>query len=224
MAKYLVLGGTSGSGKTFIRDVLCQKLPDIFVKVEQCTTRAIRPNEPPDTYHYLTKEEYAEKEDSLIGRCHFNGNFYGSIPLEPDEPRIGIIILAEEAVLDFININIYDCDAAISEFIMIGIRRPLDRLEGMREDRDKAFLEAEDVIYKYMAMVYDNDYENISLESMLRKFMALGEYLFMLEQFNDQLEATLLDYGFKSPTMKNFHLNLILDKDISDADIEDMNV
>lgn len=85
MKKILALCGATSSGKTYIKDLLCNPDKDIkelvFHAPIQITTRPRRNGEPLSTYRYVTPEEYDEFESKgqLTAQTYFNGNSYGTL-------------------------------------------------------------------------------------------------------------------------------------------------
>ena len=62
MKTLVILVGKAGSGKDTIANALVAQHSDIMHFVVSCTTRPKRDNEIEDvTYHYITKEQFAEK-------------------------------------------------------------------------------------------------------------------------------------------------------------------
>lgn len=132
--KFLVIGGVSGVGKTYVRDALVEKYPEKYCSIKQVTTRARREGELEDAYLFLTKDEYDKMQHSLIGRTEINGNYYGSI-IEEGEERICIIILNEEGIRDFRKIKTLEDNS-----LFIALDKPIDQLEVRREGRDNKHL------------------------------------------------------------------------------------
>jgi len=84
MKKILALCGATSSGKTYIKDLLCNPDKDInfvFHAPIQVTTRLKRASEPLSTYRYVTQEEYDEfeRDGILTAQTYFNGNSYGTL-------------------------------------------------------------------------------------------------------------------------------------------------
>lgn len=72
----LLIVGQSGSGKTTLARYLCEKHPDVFVIIKNCTTRSKR-KEDRDDFRYFSVEEFMKAKE--------NGEFFfarfGSKPL-----------------------------------------------------------------------------------------------------------------------------------------------
>lgn len=138
MKKILAIGGVSGSGKTYLRDSLVKAFPDKYYKVEQATTRKIREGEDPNTYKFMSKEEFDKIKDSLFGKTEVNGNFYGSfLNMEDDDDRIGIIILNKSGIEDF---RIQIKENNLFKVLFLAIDKPIDDIEFRREGRDENYL------------------------------------------------------------------------------------
>ena len=59
----LLIVGQSGSGKTILARYLCNKYPDIFEIIKNCTTRPKRA-EDKDNFCYLSVKEFYEATES----------------------------------------------------------------------------------------------------------------------------------------------------------------
>lgn len=74
----ILISGCSGAGKnTVIQSVIGQNSNIKFL--QSCTTRRHRPHEHPDTYQYLSKEEFDNlvKTDQMFEYEEIHQNFYG---------------------------------------------------------------------------------------------------------------------------------------------------
>jgi deoxycytidine triphosphate deaminase len=71
----IVITGTSGSGKSTVANLLCEKLPCQIVKA--VTTRNRRSDDLPDSYEYITNEEYLALKNELIISAEYRDCFYG---------------------------------------------------------------------------------------------------------------------------------------------------
>jgi guanylate kinase len=70
----LVICGTSGSGKTTVKEYLVQQKKMIPVLTH--TTRTQRPGESDDAYHFETQTSFFEKH--YLEYVKYDGNYYGS--------------------------------------------------------------------------------------------------------------------------------------------------
>lgn len=157
MQKYIILCGASGTGKTSTRNSLVTYNPAKYVGVVQHTTRDRRRFEAQDTYIFDTEESFARVKSSLIGRCHFNGNYYGSEPIKEYDDRIGIIILNEEGVADFINWANERKDVL---YRTVGVFRPLKESTATREyNRSEEIILEEYSIYAKCQYTFYNNFE-----------------------------------------------------------------
>jgi len=140
MSKYLVIAGVSGSGKSVLTDNLVKDYPEYFIKMEQLTTRKKRDTDTDDTYVFIKREEdFLKLNHLLIGRTHFNGNHYGSIPLPENEKRVGIIILNEEGLKDFLE----NTDKNKDSIYVLGLDKCMSDIIVEREGRDGSILNKE---------------------------------------------------------------------------------
>lgn len=144
--KYLIIAGCSGTGKNELMKKLINQYPEIFFKINQATTRDIRDDEAGDTYMWLDSvRDYKKIEHLLIGRTEINGNYYGSIPVVDDE-KIGIIILNEMGLKDFV--SSFQNDTGVKYFIL-GLDKDYNDLPVKREGRDKDFIEKEKAVLNF---------------------------------------------------------------------------
>ncbi|MBR5012857.1 MAG: guanylate kinase, partial [Clostridia bacterium] len=74
----ILISGCSGAGKNTVIQAITGKNNNIKF-LQSCTTRQHRPNERPDTYQYLTKEEFDHlvKTDQMFEYEEIHQNFYG---------------------------------------------------------------------------------------------------------------------------------------------------
>jgi guanylate kinase len=63
MNKILVISGPSGSGKDTILEAVCKAHPD-FYRAISYTDRDQRQDDKPDTYHFISKEEFDKNLES----------------------------------------------------------------------------------------------------------------------------------------------------------------
>jgi len=104
--KYLVITGTSGSGKTSLGKNLTKAYPDKYVRITQNTTRDMRPNEVQHVdYHFLTDQEFNDRIDGMIAvvREQYFPHRYGTLISELDHNKVNIVAASIEGVLDLLN-------------------------------------------------------------------------------------------------------------------------
>jgi guanylate kinase len=71
--KTLLIMGTSGAGKSVLKDTLVSKYSKVFNNVTQVSTR--QPRSPDDkSYDFITVEKYKEIEDTLL--CKTDIHYY----------------------------------------------------------------------------------------------------------------------------------------------------
>jgi hypothetical protein len=101
----LAIVGVSGSGKSILEKNLISDFGDVFYKLQQFTTRAMRPGERAgDPYIFIQRSTFGYIQDELIGVLGTRPNslykdLYGSLPDFVDN-KIATIILAEESLED----------------------------------------------------------------------------------------------------------------------------
>jgi hypothetical protein len=147
--RFLVLAAPSGTGKTYLLETLINKYDNLFYKVPQVTTRDKREDEKEDTYIFLNKEEYDEIENDLIGKTVINGKYYGSLPNKNDH-RIGIIILNEAGFIDFKKSIRFK-----SDYLSIGLYKPIEYIPVKREGRDEEYLKQEQKVLNMCDIVFN---------------------------------------------------------------------
>jgi GTPase SAR1 family protein len=105
METILAIVGVSGSGKSTLERNLIQDYPDRFYKLQQFTTRAMRPGERQgDPYVFIQRETFRQLAHQLIGVLGVRPDSlfkdqYGTLP-DFVPGKIATIILAEEALDD----------------------------------------------------------------------------------------------------------------------------
>jgi uridine kinase len=133
--KLLVIAGPSGCGKTYIAERLHEEKSEVFVKLEQVTTREKRfPGE--NTYHFINEDIYRQAEGNLIAKTNIDGNLYGTIPQKEDDDRIGIIIANRKGIEDLKTSGINDR----FDVYYLGIDSEIPE---KRHDRDDSFVQDE---------------------------------------------------------------------------------
>lgn len=107
----LVLCGVSGSGKTYIRNLIkntiCMKDLSFHIPM-QVTTRKKRYEEGPCDYIFLSKEDFdilADNEE-LVAYTNFNEKEYGTIKnnICPGNNVINLIVASAEGCKDILNV------------------------------------------------------------------------------------------------------------------------
>ena len=114
----ILISGASGSGKTYIRDMLVEYNNKIYLKDNsitneitftkplQVTTRHRRIGEKPTDYIFMNLDYYGEceKENELTCKTHFNDNYYGTLinTLVYGENVYNLIVASLEGRNDFI--------------------------------------------------------------------------------------------------------------------------
>ena len=124
--KVICLIGPSGSGKTALAHEL-EKNP-AFQILHSCTTRARRPDDAEDAYHFITRAEFEENRDSFLETTEYAGHYYGTrfsdieviwntgknavIPIDITGALAMKKLFAEHAILLFIHRKRHDviCD------------------------------------------------------------------------------------------------------------------
>jgi guanylate kinase len=174
MDKYLILAGASGCGKSFIKNSLLSMAPGYFVNIRQHTTRPRREKEGKDAYEFVDAEEFEKVKNGLMGRCQIGNYTYGSSPLSSYETRTGIIVLNDEGLTDFMAYAI----KANAIYTSVGIYLPLEDAVKIRgKERSEEYIRKEYSIYDRVEHIYQNDFENNSLQSILAQFKLIHEAL-----------------------------------------------
>jgi guanylate kinase len=141
MAKVFVITGPSGVGKgTLIRE-LFRRFPELELSVS-ATTRAPREGEQDGRdYHFLTREQFAERADAndFLEHAAYSGNRYGTLRSEVERRLAeGHSVLLEIEVQGARQVR-----AAMPEAVLLFIAPPdpaalRERLEGRGTDAAEA--------------------------------------------------------------------------------------
>jgi cytidylate kinase len=145
--KFVILVGASGSGKTYIKEYLCNNLRHTYIAVPQFTTRQKRTDEADIAYLFVTKNAYDNIDKFLIGRTKIYDICYGSMFPAKDLDLIYTVILNEQGLKDFIT----NIDTNHHQFNIIGITRN----DLVREGRTAEYIESEKNVLKYANVVFD---------------------------------------------------------------------
>lgn len=109
----LVLG-SSGSGKTAIRDAVVKHFDNTSNAVVTCTSRDPREFEKDKVdYNFYSREEFESLIDRnrLIEHAHFNNNIYGSEIRAYDINKINFLVVEPSGVLPLVNnekLNVFE--------------------------------------------------------------------------------------------------------------------
>lgn len=160
----LVLVGISGSGKSTLEANLIKDYPDIFYKLQQFSTRKMRPGESlGNPYIFVQPKTFELFHDRLIGviGCQEGSLFkdkYGSIP-DFIPGKIATIILADEGIEDLMMAR---NGSLLSEYTIIVLGLDVDYQHLSVEDRqaragrDAAFVAKEREVLRHADITYNN--------------------------------------------------------------------
>lgn len=99
----LLIAGPSGSGKSYITDLLINEFPDKFVKLEQYTTRKKRTKNE-NTYYFIDIKKYNKIKNNLFAKTCINGDYYGTTTnIVPN--KLNIVIANIDGINDIKNWN-----------------------------------------------------------------------------------------------------------------------
>jgi len=152
--KILVIGGLSGSGKTFLKNSLIKKYPNIFSDILQFTTREMRIEEKDQpNYIHCNAEQFKKIKGILVGKTYFHNNWYGSYINFTDTNFINIIILNSEGLIDLKDTIKYNKNYCIR---VLGLDvSNLDEVPVEREGRNQSSLQKERTFLNYADYVWD---------------------------------------------------------------------
>lgn len=137
--KTLILVGTSGSGKTHLKEQLIENFPKVFSNVEQVSTRSPR-NDQDKSYDFIDDVKYDEIVNTLTCKTNFNGHRYGSKIDKFDKKKVNILVASEEGFHDYVNSEV----AKNHEYITLVLDRyDYAGIGEIRSDRDVEFLASE---------------------------------------------------------------------------------
>lgn len=135
MNNIVFITGTSGSGKSYIKEKLIELFPEKYYRIVQYTTRDIRKGEENGKdYNFINKEDYNSIKHSLFCKTKINNNFYGT-PTNFINNKIAVIVVNASGLEDGIKYlnNKFN-------YIILDIENnsPIERI-----DRDKEFVDLE---------------------------------------------------------------------------------
>jgi energy-coupling factor transporter ATP-binding protein EcfA2 len=167
--KVLIICGPSGSGKSTLEKYLIDEYPEMFHKLQQVSTRKMRPNETyGNPYVFLSRRTFEFMKDRLIGRLGlskdslFKDN-YGSIP-DFHEFKINTLILAEEAIIDYNHSDVIRdfeirTKSKVDTFIL-GLDTDYDNItseeKAIRMERDEKFFAKEKSVLTHADHIFAN--------------------------------------------------------------------
>lgn len=136
--KILALIGNTASGKSTLQDNLIKEFPDKYETVGQFTTRHKRGKEESNLI-YISEEQYNTIKSKLVGKCHFNNNYYGSLLCNLDNDKIKIVTVTIEGYIDLLN-NVEDLS---SVYTLVLLNNNFTDALSIRKNRSLEFLEQE---------------------------------------------------------------------------------
>ena len=183
MVKVLLICGVSGSGKSYVENMLKNRdihlEPQIlFNKLTQVTTRKPRNQEEIDNkvYRFVDKDKYDKMKNNLIARTEINGNYYGTINtiLECDFYTVINTIIVNRQGWEDVYEELNDMYGNEIDICTLRINCDIDNLE-KREDRDIEYLKSEN---KKLLHISD-----ISLDNNIDKRLTTNDIIKALQDF-----------------------------------------
>jgi deoxyadenosine/deoxycytidine kinase len=162
----LVLCGVSGSGKSTLEKNLIADYPDLFYKLQQFSTRAMRPGERQgDPYIFIQRSTFYGLQDKLVGVLGMKEgsifkDLYGSLP-DFVNGKIATIILAEEGIEDLME-KYQDETHVASQYrpVVVGLDVNYEELSAedriARIGRDEEFIDKERQVLQHSDRVWRN--------------------------------------------------------------------
>jgi guanylate kinase len=144
VAKVFVITGPSGVGKGTLIRLLRERIADLALSTS-ATTRAPRAGEEDGRdYHFLTREEFAERADAneFLEHAAYSGNRYGTLRSEVERR----LAAGESVVLEIEVQGARQVRAAMPEAVLVFIAPPdpaalRERLESRGTDDPEAISE-----------------------------------------------------------------------------------
>jgi len=181
----LVLCGSSGSGKSTLEQNLIKDHPNLFYKLQQFSTRAMRPGETfGNPYSFIQRETFSMFRDRLIGvigcapDSHFK-DMYGSLP-DFLPGKIPTIILADEGLVD-LKEKIEDINSQFNEYdvFVIGLDVKYEDLSeddrASRANRNPDFVAKERNVLRHADATYTNcNGKYVNPREVIERFLSCG--------------------------------------------------
>lgn len=171
----ILISGCSGAGKnTVIQNVTGRNENINFL--QSCTTRKHRPNERPDTYQYLTKEEFDHlvKTDQMFEYEEIHQNFYGltkqALQNIIDDDKKNIHYIKDIGVLGQINLTraLKNKVPVVTIFLEVPREELISRLQKRGEKDIDLRLSRMEFEMGYINY-YDHTIQNVDLNSTTKK-------------------------------------------------------
>lgn len=179
----ILISGCSGAGKNTIIQEIIKKNNNIkFLK--SCTTRKKRPNETPDTYIYLTKDQFDEKlkKGEMFENEEIHQNFYGLLNFSLEEvikeDKKNIHYIKDIGVLGQINLvrALKNKTPVLSIFLKVPRAELIRRLKERGEKDIDLRLSRMEFEYGYLDN-FDEIINNVSIEkTVIRVEKLIAKY------------------------------------------------
>lgn len=171
----ILISGCSGAGKNTVIQAVTGRNDNIKF-LQSCTTRKHRPNERPDTYQYLTKEEFDHlvKTDQMFEYEEIHQNFYGltkqALQNIIDDDKKNIHYIKDIGVLGQINLTraLKNKVPVVTIFLEVPREELISRLQKRGEKDIDLRLSRMEFEMGYIDY-YDHTIQNVDLNSTTKK-------------------------------------------------------
>jgi guanylate kinase len=199
----IIFGGGSGSGKTYIADMLTKKFPQMYHKMIQMTTREMREGEKQeDPYLFVNDTVFDRTVDNLIFTTRMAHGRYGTSTKYIDVNQAQIVIADMNAVRELVNkdSSTYKiCKNLFDKVLLVGFSYDPNKEENKfrmkgRENRDNSFYNkflpfADIILYNDAPNYLDEFKVNDAIRGLLNIRHGLTFFDETIEELTDKIST-----------------------------------